>query len=107
MLCSYGQLPHLSCFDPVGVTVETPQVYKVGVENVLKRSLSLFPTKMEELPQFSKEPSYINQWKFALALISKIPLDQKLYCGASTYDHNPFQKIDVTRNGRKSKHHFP
>ena len=57
MLTSYGQLPNLLYFDPVGVIVDTPRVNKVESENLLTRSQPLLSAKCEELSPISKEPN--------------------------------------------------
>ena len=58
LLNCYGQLSDLLCFDPVGLNVETPQVNKSRIVNLLTHSQSLLPTKCEKLSPTLKEPNH-------------------------------------------------
>ena len=49
---------------------------------------------------------YVSQERGLLQYIQLKRWRRVKYSGASTYELTPFQKMVVTQNGRKSKHHF-
>ena len=53
----YGQLPNLSCFNPIEVVVESLNVKSNKSVDISKETQLSFPAKREELLQISNEPN--------------------------------------------------